>query len=101
MFIAMLGLVSLAFGFSSYRISRRVTRGRQGTSSRPLLRYLGSFLLATTFAWSIHVIGTACALLGVPLLVVLPTFFAPTWFLLFLSMPTLRRLEAWAEAGSE
>lgn len=57
--MAIIVVLSVIFGFFSYRMSLRITRGPQRPVTKPYLRYFGYSLLATFLAESIAEITMA------------------------------------------
>ena len=91
-------VLSLVFGFFSYRASVRVMRGPGRQVTKPYLRYIGTSVLAMFLAWWIHVFGMVLAMFHMPFQLVLLTFFVPTWLLLAMNFPTRAKLARWANA---
>ena len=97
-FLAIMIVLSLMFGFFSYRASLRVMRGPGRQVTKPYLRYIGTSVLAMFLAWWIHVFGMVCGLFHTPFQLVLLAFFVPTWLLLAMNIPTRAKLARWANA---
>ena len=99
-FMPIMVVLSVIFGFFSYRMSLRAAQGPQRPVTKPYLRYFGYSLLATFLAESIHVFGGVCVFDDTPFLLVLLTFFVPMWLLFAMSIPTRAKIARWANAST-
>jgi quinol-cytochrome oxidoreductase complex cytochrome b subunit len=94
--MAMLVVVSVVFGFWSYRVSLRVVRGPQKPVSNPCLRYVGSTLLAIVPAWFVVVFGMVLVMFNTSFVLVFVAFFVPAWLLFAMNIPTRAKIARWA-----
>jgi len=99
-FMAIMVVLGVTFGFFSYRVSLRVLRGPRRPLTNPHLHYFGTTLLAMFLADFIHVFGLVCGFYNTPFLLVLLTFFVPMWLLFAMSVPTRAKITRWTTSGA-